>query len=135
MLRDARYKYVHYTHDRPQLFDLVADPWETDDLASDAAMAPHLDRLQARLRSLVDPEEIDARAKADQRSRIEEFGGSAQLSVRGDDFRYTPAPAEYGPADQRSLIHDAVHPDAIHSDAIHPDTIDSDTIDSETGAS
>jgi choline-sulfatase len=105
MIRDAQHKYIHYAHDRPQLFDLLADPWETQDLAGDPAAQPDLDRLRARLESLIDPDEIDAQAKADQLRRIEEMGGLQQLSNRGDDFRYTPAPAEYAPADQRRQIH------------------------------
>ena len=33
MLRDLRYKYVHYVNAPPQLFDMQSDPWELQDLA------------------------------------------------------------------------------------------------------
>lgn len=104
MLRDARHKYIHYTHDRPQLFDMIADPLETHDLAGDPAAVNDRRRMETKLRAVVDPEAVDASAKADQEARIEQSGGRDRLSIRGDDFRYTPAPAEYAPVDQRSLI-------------------------------
>jgi arylsulfatase A-like enzyme len=39
-LRDHRYKYVHFAALPPLFFDMVADPHETTNLASDPAMAP-----------------------------------------------------------------------------------------------
>lgn len=32
MVRDHRWKYIHYEHFRPQLFDLQSDPEELNDL-------------------------------------------------------------------------------------------------------
>ena len=39
MIRRGRYKFVYYAGMDPQLFDVVADPWETRDLAPDPAWA------------------------------------------------------------------------------------------------
>lgn len=52
MVRDSRWKLIHYPAiDRWQLFDLVADPNELEDLAADQTKADVLDRLRATLRS------------------------------------------------------------------------------------
>ncbi|MGI8880248.1 MAG: sulfatase-like hydrolase/transferase [Jatrophihabitans sp.] len=105
MVRDAQHKYIHYTFDSPQVFDLTADPTEEHDLADAPGASAVLSRMEAKLRAIVDPEAVDALAKADQRKRIEEEGGSTNLVGRGDDFRYTPAPAAYAPLDQRRQLH------------------------------
>ncbi len=93
MLRDARYKYLHYLNDPPQLFDLSADPQELTDLAGLPEHRGRLEDFEARLRSLLDPEAIDALAKADQRARVEAFGGEAAVRRRGA-FTYSPTPDE-----------------------------------------
>ena len=41
MLRDRQYKYIHYTHEAPQLFDLSADPQELNDLSTDPGAPKH----------------------------------------------------------------------------------------------
>jgi len=51
-LREERYKLIVYPKiGRHQLFDLARDPDETRDLASDAAHAPRIERMLARLRA------------------------------------------------------------------------------------
>ena len=47
----------------------------------------------AGLRSLLDPEAVDAQARADQRTRIEAFGGEAAVRARGT-FTNSPVPGE-----------------------------------------
>jgi arylsulfatase A-like enzyme len=49
MLRDARWKYVHYEGLRPQLFDLASDPHEFVDLGTDAAHAAVREAMAARM--------------------------------------------------------------------------------------
>jgi choline-sulfatase len=93
MLRDARYKYVHYVNDPPQLFDLAGDPQELLDLAALPEQRERLADFEARLRSLLDPEAIDALAKAEQRARVEAFGGAEALRRRGA-FTNSPTPDE-----------------------------------------
>lgn len=97
MLRDERYKYVHYVGYRPQLFDLRDDPEEVRDLAGDPQYADLLAACEQRLRLILDPDETDRRAKADQRRRIEAHGGAQRVLADGVKIPYTPAPGEFGP--------------------------------------
>lgn len=98
MIRNERYKYVHYVGDPPQLFDMIEDPLETRDLAGDPAYAEVLARCEAQLRAICDPEEVDRQAKADQQRRIQEAGGVEAVLAGGVKVPYTPAPDEFDPA-------------------------------------
>ncbi|MCY3946680.1 MAG: sulfatase-like hydrolase/transferase [Anaerolineaceae bacterium] len=93
MLRDLRYKYVHYVDGPPQLFDLIDDPWEVRDLAGIPDFGPVLKERESRLRSMLDPEAVDAQARADQRAKVEDFGGEAAVRARGT-FANSPVPGE-----------------------------------------
>ena len=92
MLRTLRHKYVHYVNAPPQLFDLEADPEELHDLAGDPAHAALLAEMEARLRAELDPEAVDAEAKAAQAVMIERFGGEDAIRQR-ERMAYTPPPA------------------------------------------
>jgi choline-sulfatase len=91
MLRTGRYKYCHYVGKPPQLFDLESDPEELVDLAPDAAHADTVRACEAKLRAVLDPEEVDRRAKGRQGSLLEAFGGREKALARGD-LGFTPAP-------------------------------------------
>lgn len=91
MLRHGRYKYCYYVRRPPQLFDLEDDPEEFVDLASDPGHAAILGQCEARLRGILDPEAVDARAKARQAALLEIFGGREKALARGD-LGFTPAP-------------------------------------------
>ena len=93
MLRDRRYKYIHHVGERPQLFDLQADPQELIDLSGDPGSREVFTKCEQRLRSLVDPEGADAAAKAHQRALIERFGGREKVLRRGT-FGNTPVPGQ-----------------------------------------
>ena len=95
MLRDRRYKYVYHVAGRPQLFDMIDDPRELNDLAAnpDAATENLLADFEKRLRAIVDPEAVDAKAKADQARRIESLGGRDAVIQRGS-FINSPVPGE-----------------------------------------
>jgi choline-sulfatase len=95
MVRTLRHKYVHYLNAPPQLFDLDADPEELDDLGADAAAEPIRRALEARLRGLLDPEAVDAEAKADQAATIARHGGLEAIRARGP-AAFTPAPSGGG---------------------------------------
>jgi choline-sulfatase len=95
MLRDARYKYVRFVDHPPQLFDMLADPDETTDLAADLASAPVLPRMEAELRRICDPEAVDARARADQRRRVDAAGGPKAVKAAGVKIPFTPAPTGF----------------------------------------
>ena len=93
MLRKGRWKYVHFVHYRPQLFDLEKDPEELADVAGDPACRAMLAALEAELRRFCDPAEVDARAKRRQAELLERFGGREAALARGD-LNYTPAPGQ-----------------------------------------
>ncbi|MEO1103831.1 MAG: sulfatase-like hydrolase/transferase, partial [Pseudomonadota bacterium] len=90
MLRQGRFKLLYHVGMPRQLFDLQADPGETNDLGPDH---PEAVRLETRLREICDPEEVDARAKHDQRAWIEHWGGAD--TIAGEELLiYTPPPGE-----------------------------------------
>jgi choline-sulfatase len=90
-IRNGRYKYIHYAKYRPQLFDLEADPDEARDLSSDPRFAEVLRDYEAKLRALLEPEEIDARAKRRQADQLARYGGREAVIARGD-LGFSPPP-------------------------------------------
>jgi len=84
---------VHYVGLQPQLFDLEADPQEINDLARSIEHQSVLRECERKLRHIIDPEEVDARAKVDQQTLIEKHGGSEQVLQRGT-FINSPVPGE-----------------------------------------
>jgi len=93
MIREGRWKYIHHTGYRPELFDLAADPGETRDLAEEAGHEGVLAACRAKLGAICDPDAVTARAFADQRAKIDDHGGVEAILRRGD-FGHTPAPGE-----------------------------------------
>jgi choline-sulfatase len=73
------------------LFDMESDPEELRDLADDRAFREALAACEAKLRESVDPEAVDARAKADQAAMIERLGGKDAVLSRGA-VRISPPP-------------------------------------------
>jgi choline-sulfatase len=90
-IRNGRYKYVHYAKYRPQLFDLGNDPDETVDLAADPRHAALVMECEAKLRALLSPEEVDARAKQRQAEQLQRHGGREAVIARGD-LGFSPPP-------------------------------------------
>ena len=93
MLRKGRFKYHYYVGLRPELFDLENDPEETVDLANDSSYAPVLENLERELRQHLDPEAVDAQAKADQAELVRLFGGRDK-ALRTGTKGATPAPGQ-----------------------------------------
>lgn len=94
MLRKGRFKFHYYVGYGPELYDLESDPEEREDLAGDPAHAQKLAEMESLLRDRLDPEAVDALAKADQARLIERHGGSEKaLSVGAPGT--TPVPG-YG---------------------------------------
>jgi choline-sulfatase len=93
MLRDGRWKYIHYTGFAPELFDLQTDPEELHDRAADPACASVCAMFEQLLRGWCDPQAVDALAKADQAALIERHGGAQRILARGGSS-YTPIPGE-----------------------------------------
>ena len=95
MIRDGNWKYVCYPGYDPQLFDLKADPDELVNRSDDPACVDIRSGCEAKLRTVVDPDEANARAFADQEERMEALGGREALLAAGDryaEYSYTPAP-------------------------------------------
>ena len=82
---------------QPQLFNLLEDPNELLDLGTDPDYEYIRCHMEAELRSICDPEAVDAAAKADQAAIVEANGGVEAVVARGG-FGATPPPgvnAEY----------------------------------------
>lgn len=91
MIRTPRWKYISYVGLPPQLYDMEDDPQELHDLGENNAHAETRTMLEARLRQLLDLEETDRRAKADQARMIAQYGGEAAIRAR-ERMAYTPPP-------------------------------------------
>jgi choline-sulfatase len=77
MLRRGCWKYHYYVGYPPELFDLSVDPEETNDLSTDPRCQNVLLRMEKELRSICNPELVDAAAKAAQAALLERIGGKA----------------------------------------------------------
>ena len=95
MLRTLTHKYVHYVGAPPQLFDLEADPEELNDLGTANSAAETRASLEVRLREMVNPEEADRDAKADQAAMIALYGGEQVLRAK-EPAAFTPPPGVAG---------------------------------------
>jgi len=93
MIRNGKWKYTHYVGERPELYDLESDPFETTDLGESLGHKSILQDCEAKLRDVVNPEVANAQAFADQKAKIEANGGLETIKSRGD-FGYTPAPGQ-----------------------------------------
>ena len=91
MLRNGRYKYIHYVSHGAELFDLEMDPEELRDLSSDPGHQSMIREFEKRLRDILDPEAVDANAKQDQNAVIAELGGRDAVLERDVPIS-TPAP-------------------------------------------
>ena len=93
MVRRGRYKYIHYVGYEPELFDLEDDPDERHDLSGSPAHQSILSALEACLLRILDPEEVDKRAKAEQAALVERHGGRDAVIAIGNSFA-SPPPGE-----------------------------------------
>lgn len=91
MVREGELKLVYYVGMPSQLFDLDNDPGEARDLVAHGTGLAKARELEGRLRAICDPEEVDARAKADQRTKAEFWGGKEAVAKEGS-LVFTPPP-------------------------------------------
>ena len=91
MIRKGDYKYVHFESFEPQLFNLVYDPEETTNLAKAPSYTQVLEELHGLLIEMLDPTEVDLRAKRAQAIRVKELGGADAILSRATSS-YTPIP-------------------------------------------
>ncbi len=75
MLRYKDYKLNYYVDFTPALYNIKEDPQELRDIANDPECKEVLDMMIAELRKLVDPEEMDRRAKEAQVKLMNAHGG------------------------------------------------------------
>jgi len=93
MIRHGSYKYIHYVGEPPQLFDLASDPLELVDLADDPGSVAVRERMESLLGEILDPVEVDLRAKSDQSALVSSHGGREAVLARGT-FVNSPVPGE-----------------------------------------
>ncbi len=93
LLTDNRFKLIYHVNQPAQLFDLQEDPDEINDLASHGEYRNVLENMIHRLKSICDPEEVDAKAKSDQKALIDSYGGEEAVLNRGF-FENSPVPGE-----------------------------------------
>ena len=96
-LRRGNDKLIYHVGMPRQLFDLASDPHELDDRLAGRPSRAALeiaDSLEAELRTICDPEAVDARAKRDQRERVDAFGGNDAVRNMGSFTRTPPPGAE-----------------------------------------
>jgi choline-sulfatase len=93
MIRNGRWKYVYFVHypDKPELFDLESDPEELKDLGNDRKFEAVRKECHQKLLSILDPEEVDRRAKRRQAEIVAANGGREAVLRRGS-FAYSPPP-------------------------------------------
>lgn len=77
MVKKGRWKYHYYIGFSPELFDLESDPEELVDLVDHPGCRGILAKMEAVLRDLCDPEDMDRQAFSDQAALIERVGGLA----------------------------------------------------------
>jgi choline-sulfatase len=91
MLRDERFKYIYYVGHSSQLFDLLADPHELQDLSTVPEYQNQLVQFAEALNALLHPQHTSERAFVAQNELIQHYGGEAAILARGD-FGYSPTP-------------------------------------------
>lgn len=84
MLSRGGYKFHYYVGHRPELFDLTSDPEELNDLAGDPRYHAVCAEFERDLRSRLDPEATDRRAKRDQNDLVIRFGGRERALLHGN---------------------------------------------------
>jgi len=93
MLRDGDWKLIYHANTINQLFNLKDDPNEAHDLIEAGQGAEQEAMLEAKLRTIVDPEAVDRQAKADQLAGAEKHGGVEVIADQGY-FTHTPPPGQ-----------------------------------------
>ena len=91
MVRKGSWKLIYYHGFEPQLFDLFNDPEELTDLGQDPEHEGTRAELLQELSSVCNPNEVDIRAKADQKNIVEKHGGIDHVVKKGG-FGATPPP-------------------------------------------
>ena len=94
MIQNSRRKYVFYCDHTAEFFDLVNDPEEMNNLASDPNYKEEIESWHQTLNRICNPFDTDARAKKKQQDLIDFYGGrQAILDAKGIGG-YSPPPTQ-----------------------------------------
>ncbi len=93
LLRKGKYKYVYYVGERPQLYDLEADPEELRDLAQLPEYADVVQAMDAELRKVANPETLEQESKQAQARLLEKHGGRAEFLRTFKPALFSPIPS------------------------------------------
>jgi len=101
MIRHGKWKYVYFVRypEQPELFDLESDPEELRDLGADKAHLAVRKECHDKLAAMLDPEEVDRKAKRRQAELVAAHGGREAVIRRGS-FAYSPPPGFKAEFDQ-----------------------------------
>ncbi len=101
MIRNGKWKYVYFVQypERPELFDLEKDPEELNDLGTNKAFSEERKSCHDKLLAMLDPEEVDRKAKRRQAELVAAHGGREAVMRRGS-FAYSPPPGFKAEFDQ-----------------------------------
>jgi len=101
MIRHGKWKYVYFVRypDQPELFDLESDPEELRDLGTDKTHLAMRKECHSKLLAMLDPEEVDRKAKRRQAELVAAHGGREAVIRRGS-FAYSPPPGFKAEFDQ-----------------------------------
>ena len=87
MVRSGPWKLAYYDGERPQLFNLDADPGELEDLAENAATSDIRDQLTAKVLAAWSPADIAAQM-AHRRVEKEYLGAWARATNPAESYRW-----------------------------------------------
>ncbi|MFP6708397.1 MAG: sulfatase-like hydrolase/transferase [Alphaproteobacteria bacterium] len=93
MIRKGRYKFVYYAEYEAELYDLVADPEETVNLAGEADYVDIVTEYERHLRDICDPVATDRAAKNMQNALVAKHGGREKAIHLGPKAA-TPVPGQ-----------------------------------------
>ena len=91
MVRDGKYKYIHYVDYEPELYNLVEDPEELTNLANKTKYKNILSYYRDQLNCILDPRAVNKEALGDQAEMIKRNGGVEVVLKRGG-LNGTPVP-------------------------------------------
>jgi choline-sulfatase len=93
LLRQGDDKLIYHVGMPMELYDLGTDPHETRERLAQGEGQARARELEALLRGICDPEEVDRRCKAAQRDRVMALGGNEAVRSKGIFVR-TPPPGQ-----------------------------------------
>ncbi|MGB7321114.1 MAG: sulfatase-like hydrolase/transferase [Albidovulum sp.] len=105
MLRTQEWKIVRYPGFEDQLFNMLEDPYEKNDLTNNTDYAAILNTMRTKLSAVADVDAVNTAAFEDQKAKIYAHGGPEAI-LKGEDLAYTPAPI----ADRQEALADPYEP-------------------------